>query len=244
MDTGVYTITNTLNGKMYVGSSSASIKKRWSTHISTLNSNTHHNQHLQHAWNKYGKEVFIFEILVTSLPEYCLSEEQYWLNILNTKILGYNIATQTSSNFKGIKHKQASKNKIREAALNQWKTRVVTDKMRKYLSDKALIENKDHLHTPEVHAKISKAAKIRNAKLKAADLYISPRKATGKYGVCKQLDLNCNIIKVHNSLYDVFPLFNLPNASHIIRASNSTRTCCGFKWIVYTKTGEIVTGSV
>jgi len=34
-------------------------------HFSKLRCNKHVNQHLQNAWNKYGKESFEFEVLET-----------------------------------------------------------------------------------------------------------------------------------------------------------------------------------
>ena len=36
---------------------------RRDTHFSELNNNKHYNTHLQHAWNKYGKENFSFVVL-------------------------------------------------------------------------------------------------------------------------------------------------------------------------------------
>jgi len=59
---GIYQIKNLINNNFYVGSS-CHIKRRWWTHVNKLNNNVHHCQHLQNAWNKYGKENFVFEIL-------------------------------------------------------------------------------------------------------------------------------------------------------------------------------------
>ena len=60
--TGIYSITNTINGKRYIGQSK-DIYKRWGKHKSELRNNKHANQHLQTAWNKYGEGCFLFEIL-------------------------------------------------------------------------------------------------------------------------------------------------------------------------------------
>ena len=65
MKSGIYKITNILNGKSYIGLSS-NIKQRWVQHKRNLNNNVHHNLHLQSAWNKYGKKYFTFSVL-----EYC-----------------------------------------------------------------------------------------------------------------------------------------------------------------------------
>lgn len=59
---GIYRITNTVNGKSYVGQS-GNIKTRFEQHRSELRHNKHDNDYLQNAWNKYGEENFIFEII-------------------------------------------------------------------------------------------------------------------------------------------------------------------------------------
>ena len=59
---GVYRILNTVNGKFYIGSS-IDVENRWKGHIRELDKGIHNNQHLQNAWNKYGKESFVFELL-------------------------------------------------------------------------------------------------------------------------------------------------------------------------------------
>jgi group I intron endonuclease len=60
--TGIYKIVNIKNGKMYIGSSK-NIKRRWSVHKSALKNNNHHSVYLQRAWNKYGKENFVYEVI-------------------------------------------------------------------------------------------------------------------------------------------------------------------------------------
>lgn len=59
---GIYKIINKENGKYYVGSSQ-DIEKRFSRHRYELNNNRHHNILLQRAWNKYGENVFEFDII-------------------------------------------------------------------------------------------------------------------------------------------------------------------------------------
>lgn len=59
---GIYRIRNLINNKCYYGSSKE-IEKRWKRHIRELNNNKHINIILQRAWNKYGKENFVFEIV-------------------------------------------------------------------------------------------------------------------------------------------------------------------------------------
>lgn len=58
----IYTITNKINGKIYVGKT-YNFFNRKSQHKCALRENTHENRHLQRAWNTYGEDSFIFEIL-------------------------------------------------------------------------------------------------------------------------------------------------------------------------------------
>ena len=59
---GIYSITNTLNNKRYIGYS-IDIQRRWATHKRDLKNNKHENDHLQKAYNKYGEDAFKFEII-------------------------------------------------------------------------------------------------------------------------------------------------------------------------------------
>ena len=60
--TGIYKITCLKNNKSYIGQS-VSIKRRWATHKRELAAGVHYNEHLQRAYNKYGKDSFAYEIL-------------------------------------------------------------------------------------------------------------------------------------------------------------------------------------
>lgn len=60
---GIYTITNKVTGKLYIGES-LDIYRRWhDEHIPQLKKNRHYNKELQDDFNKYGEENFSFEIL-------------------------------------------------------------------------------------------------------------------------------------------------------------------------------------
>lgn len=94
---GVYQIKNTVNGKLYIGSSK-DINVRWKQHLNELNKNSHVNDHLQNAWNKYGKENFIFSIIELCNENNLREREQYYIdkfNCINNE-KGYNIMPTTN----------------------------------------------------------------------------------------------------------------------------------------------------
>lgn len=59
----VYSITNTVTKKLYIGSTICLVRKRWNTHKNHLRKNKHANSKLQNSWNKHGEESFEFKVL-------------------------------------------------------------------------------------------------------------------------------------------------------------------------------------
>lgn len=60
--TGIYSIKNLVNNKIYIGSSN-NITTRINQHFNNLKNNKHNNKHLQSSYNKNGVENFSYEIL-------------------------------------------------------------------------------------------------------------------------------------------------------------------------------------
>ena len=63
-----YSITNTINGKVYIGQSTT-YPRRWTEHKKHLRKNTHPNKHLQQDWNEHGKDAFVFEVIEGLPPD-------------------------------------------------------------------------------------------------------------------------------------------------------------------------------
>jgi hypothetical protein len=80
--TGIYKITNLLNGKCYVGSS-IEIGRRWKQHIGMCLSTSRYSQYpLYRAFMKYGTDNFDFEVLEECEPEELINKERYYYNLL------------------------------------------------------------------------------------------------------------------------------------------------------------------
>ena len=87
---GVYQIKNTINNKIYIGSSK-DIERRWKEHKKQLNKENHHSYKLQRDWTEFGEDKFIFEIIDKVNEDQLKEYEQYWLDTLIPYKIGYNI---------------------------------------------------------------------------------------------------------------------------------------------------------
>lgn len=92
---GIYRITNTVNGKIYVGLS-VNIHQRWREHRKMLARGTHSNPHLQSSWQMYGRDAFVIDILqVEPDRERRSLLEKHFIALMrsNDPALGYNLST-------------------------------------------------------------------------------------------------------------------------------------------------------
>lgn len=157
MDIGIYQIRNLVNQKKYLGSTVAEggFYIRWSIHTSDLKLGKHHSIHLQRAWNKYGAEVFVFEIvepLTRSVDmgdeewkEHYLSREQHYLDTVlfahneDQSLfhqLGYNICRVAGSSL-GRRHTEKAKAKMSKAKIGKqpWLGKKHTNESKKKISE-------------------------------------------------------------------------------------------------------------
>ena len=133
---GVYIIVNTINQKVYVGSS-VNVFKRWNSHKRALGKGVHHCQPLQRAWNKYGEDTFEFrfiEPVKTNSKEDLIEAEQRWIDMYQASVSGYNILPNAYSHL-GAKRSDESRKKLSKSL----KAVFSTPEMRKKMSDIAKV---------------------------------------------------------------------------------------------------------
>jgi group I intron endonuclease len=136
---GIYRIINRKDGKCYYGSS-ANIDKRFSLHLKTLRSGTHHNAHLQRAWTKYGENAFVFEIVEYCNADQLLVVEQAYLD---SNVDGYNIGKKSSGgdNISAHPDRDAIVLKIREANRRRLSNMTEEEKQKQFSKPMQLNSN-------------------------------------------------------------------------------------------------------
>jgi len=106
---GIYAITNSVNGKQYVGSSISLVRRR-NQHYSDLSLLKHKSPKLQAAWNKYGPECFSFSVLeFVGDWKMLIAREQSWIDALDASVKGYNILPIAGSRLGTIQSEESRK---------------------------------------------------------------------------------------------------------------------------------------
>ena len=225
---GVYKITNLINGKFYIGSSSINVHQRWNDHKSQLNAGLHPNIHLMRSCKKYGIEVFLFEVL-----EYCndvLEREQHYIDTLKPH---YNIQPLARSSA-GIKRRQETCDKIGLSKIGN-KNRVgksFTQEVRDQISDTL----KDGYKTGRIiHAMQGKKHSAKAiSKISKSKIGNSQRKDNPTYRNFKRLDKDTLKVKQEydtaRQAADSVQVYRKSASSAIIHACRTGQVAFGYRW--------------
>jgi len=120
---GIYKITNKLNGRFYMGSAKC-FKVRRSQHLSLLRKGKHHNIFLQGDFNKRGEEAFVFEVIEVidgTMEQRILIEQTYLDEHYDNQILCYNLSPFAHRNIEGIKQSQERSKQKSKILKDRWK---------------------------------------------------------------------------------------------------------------------------
>lgn len=93
---GVYSITNTVTGRVYIGSS-IDLHTRWTRHKYFLRRGTHHCSKLQRSWIKHGEETFVSSPVLFCNKENLCFYEQIIIDAYDAKTNGYNVCPTAGS---------------------------------------------------------------------------------------------------------------------------------------------------
>jgi group I intron endonuclease len=189
MNCGIYEIRNNINNNIYIGSS-INISRRKTKHYTELNHSIHHSEHLQRAWNKYGKTAFTFTVLLYCEPSELLRYEQF---LIDTKKPSYNVLPTAGSPL-GYKHPKEFGDEIRRRSLGH----IVSDETRKKISK----ANKGRKHTNETKEKMSRSFTGRRNVRRTYIGFISPDGV--EYRDVFDLITFCTLHNLkHNNMYQV-----------------------------------------
>jgi len=162
---GIYKITNTTTGGFYIGQSN-NLKRRGQHHFNELQRGVHYSTHMQNAFNRYGKDCFIFTIILYCEPEELTYYEQSLVDLYDPP---YNTCKECVISVKGVKRteemnqkrselfkghsvSEQAKQKMRDA----WKTRLpATEETRNKMSQSQL----KRTHSEETKLKMANTRK-------------------------------------------------------------------------------------
>ena len=150
----IYKITNTVNGKAYIGQCQGNVKKRYNAHI-----RGNGNKPLKEAIDEYGVEKFTFEILHDGvLNEYLDDYEEAAITKYDTFENGYNETPRAIGNLSGENHplygkprSEEEKQKISESA----KASPLVANVQKMATEAAAKKTKGVPRSEEIRKKIS-----------------------------------------------------------------------------------------
>jgi len=176
----IYQIRNLANNKIYIGSTQKHNLRRKGEHFCQLKGNYHYNNHLQKAFNKYGEENFVFEVLEEikfgeedNDSKYLIvtTKEIEYINKLNP---AYNICKETKGGKLGRIPTQEEREKSRQNQLGRKHTpetvlkiklarskQVITEDHKNNISKslKGNSRNKGHKQSVEQRLKMSQKMK-------------------------------------------------------------------------------------
>lgn len=158
---GIYIITNTQNGKVYIGQS-VNMYQRNRSRLFRLQRGTlsKKSTHLQAAWNKYGPESFVFDVLLLCPEDQCDCWEDHYIETFKSwqRERGYNVMKQAHG---PGRISEETRKKMSEAA----KGRVCSEEARRRMSEAKLGTKRELPRPPaslETRRRMSEAAKGRS----------------------------------------------------------------------------------
>ena len=178
----IYKITNTINGKSYIGQTIQNVKERFYQHCATKCSKAVSNMAIHRAIKKYGKSNFTVEVIEEIDSTNLNDRERYWIKYYNSYNNGYN---STKGGQDGIK---LFKNLDTESIVREYKSgKSLREIGRLFNVDKQTI--KDLLVRNNINLRTTKTYKLsqkdREDIIKDLSLGLSRKEIISKWHISK-----------------------------------------------------------
>jgi group I intron endonuclease len=144
---GIYSIVNTVNKKVYIGSA-ATFWGRYHNHKTYLSKNNHRNPRLQKSVNKYGIDNFEFNLLELCDKSVLLIREQLWMDKYNVSVEGFNINPVAGS---GLGRKATPEERLKRS-IAKIGSKLSPESIAKRTATRMEIGN--YSHSPETRKKV------------------------------------------------------------------------------------------
>jgi len=127
----IYKITNTRNGKIYVGQTIRLLKERWDDHLKDARRGD--QRHICRAIRFYGPHCFKIELIETVERKDLDKREKYWIRYYNSKVDGYNMTEGGKDSFgygeKNFMYKEVDKNEFKRLIKQGYKAHEIAEKL-------------------------------------------------------------------------------------------------------------------
>ena len=231
----IYLITNTINGKKYVGQTLCEdIESRWKQHR-VMDKNSI-GRYLLNAYHKYGVDKFKFKIVCICFNKDCNKFEEEYINTYNCLVPnGYNL----KAGGKNSKHHPETIKKMSDA-LKGRRTVVLNEESRKKLSNSLKGERNPNFGKKmcgEQKDKIRDAQKKRWLNITSCEVTSRQldalanhreliKKCVGKY------DNSGNLLEIYSSTVEAGKKNNISFSSigKVCRGNKRYKTAAGFVW--------------
>lgn len=121
----IYKMTNKINGKIYIGQTCKSLRKRIRDHFNDFG-----KSYIKYSLKKYGRDNFEVEIIDTASSKEELNQKEiYWIKQYNCRIPnGYNICAG-GEGANGYHHSEEVKNKMSLTRKGKKQSKELTEKI-------------------------------------------------------------------------------------------------------------------
>lgn len=214
----IYAIRNIETNTRYIGQT-RQLYNRIRSHEYSLNRQMHDNYKLQEAWNVYGSDKFVVDIVEECSPELFNERETYWLHHFQPNV--YNLG---NTNMPGTASEEI-KQKIRAHALRGDANPAKRPEVRALISAKG----KGKIVSQETRERLSKAFKGRKVSFSKKHIQ-SLRDSSPNKRKVMQLTMSGDVVKVWNSISDASRSLGVSQANISDVCRGVQKSCKGFYW--------------